>query len=237
MGNNIIKDYNKKDKYQKEINSIIKSFKFQNIYDSMEDVYVHGIYDSNPVRFFKSIPNILNNKIKININSDIIFGFYSTKEITIKILYKGNEITKQQIPKNWVCLPQSNFIPTCCLEKGDIEIELLTEYGEFYIIHGMFYNYMREYLKNNLIYTTIFNGEKEVELVYFNKKLYINIQMPNNNLDVIKLPLLYLETEKYRKYNANKVTEQIREELLEIAMNPNRLSSFMAIDDLKRYKI
>ena len=136
-----------------------------------------------------------------------------------------------------MCLPQTNFIPICCLEKGDIEIEILTDYDEFYIIHGMFYNYMREYLKNNLVYTTIFNNEKEIDLVYFNNKLYIDKQKPEHNVDEIKLPLLYLETEKYRKYNANKVTEQIREELLEIAMNPNRLSSFMAIDDLKRYKI
>lgn len=237
MGNNIVKDYNQKDKYQKDINNIIKSFKFNNIYDSMEDVYIHGIYDSNPVRFFRSVPIIVNNKIKINNNADIIFGFYSSKEIGIKILYKGTEITQHKISINWVCLPQTNFIPICCLENGDIEIEILTDYEEFYIIYGIFPNDMHEYLINNIIYTTIFNGKKEVDLVYFGKKLYINTQMPYHNADIVKLPLLYIETEKYRKYIANKVTEQIRTELLEISMNPNRLSSFMSIDELKRYNI
>jgi hypothetical protein len=228
-----------KNKYQKEINEIISSFTFQNIYDSIEDVYTRGRYDITPIRFFKSVvPTILNNKIKINSDfSDIIFGFYSNKEIWIKILYKGNEITQHKIPANWVCLPQTNFIPICCLENGDIEIEILTDYDEFYIIYGIFSNDIHEYLINNIIYTTIFNGKKEVDLVYFGKKLYINRKIPDHNVDILKLPLLYIETENYRKYNANKVTEQIREELIEIAMNPNRLSSFMSIDDLNRYNI
>ena len=133
--------------------------------------------------------------------------------------------------------PQCNFIPICCLENGYIEIEILTDYEELYIIYGILSNDMHEYLINNLIYTAIFNGEKEIDLEYFDNKLYIDSQIPEHNVDEIKLPVLYIETEKYRKYNANKVTEQIREELLEIAMNPNRLSSFMAIDDLKRYNI
>ena len=234
MGNDNVKDYNQKDKYQKDVNDIIKSFKFQYIYDSMEDAYVQGKY---PVRFYKSVPNIINNKIKINDNSDIIFGFYSTRIITLKILYKNTEITQHKIPASWVCLPQSNFIPICCLEKGDIELEILTDYYEFYIIYGIFSNDMRKYLMNNIIYTTIFNTKKEVDLVYFDKKLYIDTQVPVDNVDIIKLPLLYTETEIYRKYIANKFTEQIREDLLEIAMNPNRLSSFMSIDELKRYNI
>lgn len=241
MGNNITKNYNEKDiknNYQKDINDIIKSFKFNNIYDSIEDVYTRGRYDNNPVRFYRSIPAIIDNRIKINSNSSIIFGFYSIKNITLKILYKNNEITQHKIPSNWLCLPQSNFIPICCLEKDDIEIEILTgDHEDFYIIYGVFSKDMESYLINNIIYTTIFNGKKEVDLTYFNKKLYIDTQVSVDNVDTVKLPLVYIETEKYRKYNANKVTEQIREELLEIAMNPNRLSSFMSIDDLKKYKI
>ena len=234
MGNDNVKDYNQKDKYQKDVNDIILSFRFQNIYDSIDDAYIHGTY---PVGFYKSVPIITNNKIIIDNNADIIFGFFSNKKITLKILHKNTEITQHKIPENCVCLPQSNFIPICCLENGDIELEITTEYDNFYIIYGIFSYDMRTYLINNIIYTTIFDGEKEVDLVYFNKKLYVDTQVSVNNVNIIKLPLLYVETEIYRKYNANKVTEQIREGLLEIAMNPNRLSSFMPIDDLKRYNI
>jgi len=235
MGNNNTK--NNHQEYQNNINDIIKSFNFQNIYDSIEDVYTSGEYYSTPIKFYREFPEIINNKINIASNSDIIFGFYSTQNITLKILYTNTEITQQKIPAKWICLPQSNFIPICCLEKGDIELEILTDYDEFYIIYGIFSNDMRTYLINNIIYTTIFNTKKEVDLVYFNKKLYIDTQVPVDNVDIIKLPLLYTETEIYRKYIANKVTEQIREGLLEIAMNPNRLSSFMSIDELKRYNI
>jgi len=240
MGNNVNKNYHNKDiknEYQNYINDIINSFKFQNIYDSIEEVYSRGRCDTTGVRFYKSVPTIINNKIKVTNNSDIILGFYSTKNITIKILYKNNEIVQHKISSNLICLPKSNFIPICCLEKGDIELEITTDYGEFYIIYGIFSYNMRSYLINNIIYTTIFDSKKEVDLIYFDKKLYIDTQIPDHNVDVIKLPLLYIDTEIYKKYIANKVTKQIREELLEVSMNPNRLKSFMSIDEIKKYNL
>ena len=231
MGNNI------KNKHQQYVNDIKKNFIFDNLYDSIEDINDCGRYTNNPVSFYRTVPNIINNKINIDNDSDIIFGFYSSKNITLKILYKGYEIVQHIIPSNLFCLPQTNFLFICCLEKGDIELEIITEYGEFYIIYGLFSNDLRTYLMNNIIYTTIFNIKKETDLIYFGKKLHIDTQISDNNYDVIKLPLLYIETEIYKKYIANKVTKQIRNELLEVTMNPNRLCSFMSIDEIKKYNL
>ena len=52
---------------------------------------------------------------------------------------------------------------------------------------------------------------------------------------IIKIPEFYLKTEEYSKMLANKVTENIKDELLEVAMHPDRLESFMSIDEIKLY--
>ena len=56
-----------------------------------------------------------------------------------------------------------------------------------------------------------------------------------NEKNIIKIPEFYLNTDEYRQILANKITNEIKEELLQVAMHPNRLEYFMSIDEVKLY--
>ena len=90
--------------------------------------------------------------------------------------------------------------------------------------------------------TNVFDGKNESRIIYSRGQLFKDDTEIKNfitkweNFDcVIEIPNFYLSSEEYRKYLANKISKDIYYELQEIALNPNRIRSFLSIDEIKKY--
>ena len=99
---------------------------------------------------------------------------------------------------------------------------------------------LAKFIIKNAVY--INHNSSIIELLYFNNKIYfgndINEKIKYINEDkinLIKFPELFLETEEYRFVLAKNTTNKIKEELLEVAMHPDRLESFLSIDEIAMY--
>jgi hypothetical protein len=238
----------------KNIEEIFDSFlnkKSFQIFNSIEEV---PTFNTEKYFFYKYFPNIKDNILLIsnyshNFSIDILCAIYCTTDLKIDIYMDKKFITRQYIPAESYFMPICGPILISKLDRWPI-IRILTENpGKIHFVYGFFSEELREFVRNNIFYTSFIQNNKNIEeLLYKDGKIYLDKESKEmteikeikekekkEGRIIIKIPEFYLNTEEFRKILANKVTENIREELLEIAMNPNRLESFMTIDEIKLY--
>ena len=220
--------------HQYNINNIISSFKKNKIYEKSEIHYLILDDIKNPFIFYKIKPKIINNSFNLSENSDFALCIYSTKNDIIEIILNDKNIIKQNLEANNYFILKTNPIPLNCLFSSKINI-LTKNHGDIHIIYCNCYFDLSNYLKNSFIITNIFDGENEIQIIYSKKNIYYN-DKEIYNFEKIKIPNFYNSSEKYKKYLAKKTSELIKYELLEIALHPDRITSFMAINDLNKFR-
>ena len=237
MGLSISKE--KLQMYQKDINNIKSLLETKN--------------DNNPFTFFKKFPEIENNSFLLNNNSqnmgpDFAVAIYSTRDDIIQILSGNTVIIEQKLYANTYSILKTNPIPVIALQYSWCKIKILTENpGDIHLIMCYCEDELSELLKQVTkltLCTTIFDGEEERELIYargriiFDKEEISSYRDKWEGLDIIMtIPNFYWESEEYKKYLANNTTNMIYYELLEKTMHPDRLKSFMSIDEISKYSI
>ena len=238
MGNQI--PLSKKKQYQREINNMMIIFE-----ESYKNNNEHFI-PCNSFKFFKWVPEIQNNSFVLNKESfDFAVLIYSTKDDIIDINISNNHIARQQLKANTYSILKTNPIPVSSIYYSWANIKIITENpGDIHLIYGNCSVNMCEFLKKNIISTMVFDGKEENEIIYSRGKVFVDKQEIKDFINkwdafntIIKIPNLYIKSEEYRKYLANKVSKMIYFELLEITLNPDRIRSHMSIDDLRRYGI
>ena len=231
------KDINK---YKSDIKNMISVSRNKHIYEN-----INQIIDINePFLFFKYTPQIINNSFELPDNVDFILYIYSTKDDIIEIILNDVKIITQKLIANEYFILKTNIIPICSLYYSTKnKINILSEtHGDFHIVCSNVYYELREFLKKNIVITNVFDGKNESRIIYSRGQLFKDDTEIKNfitkweNFDcVIEIPNFYLSSEEYRKYLANKISKDIYYELQEIALNPNRIRSFLSIDEIKKY--
>jgi len=239
MGN--INTSNKdKDKYKTDIKNMITISRTKHIYENINEIV--DIKDS--FLFFKHTPEIINNSFELPDQTDFILYIYSTQNDIIEIIIGDTTIITQKLIANEYFILKTNVIPMCSLYYSrQNKINILTEnHGNIHLVCCNVYSKLREFLRNNISISTVFDGEKESKIIYSRGKLSKdNVEIKNfitqwrDFEDVIEIPNFYVCSEEYRKYLANKVSKDIYYELLEITLNPDRIRSFLSIDEIQKY--
>ena len=241
-------------KFLKDIEKIFDWFLSKNsfqIFDSIDDVL--AIYDNEDENitnyyFYKYFPHIKDNSLLIsnyshNFSMDILCAIYCTTDLTIDIFMDNKFILRQSIPAGNYYMSKCGPILISKLDSWPI-LKIVSENpGKIHFVYGIFSINLRNFIRNNVFYTSYVKNNKNVEdLAYKHGRIYLNDDAikikkieKKEGRKIIKIPEFYLKTEEYSKMLANKVTENIKDELLEVAMHPDRLESFMSIDEIKLY--
>ena len=239
MGNIYTSEKNK-NKYKSDIKNMITISRDNHIYENTNEI--SGLND--PFLFFKYTPQIINNSFELPNNTDFILYIYSTQNDIIQIVLDGINIITQKLIANEYFILKTNIIPICSLYySGKNKINILSEnHGDIHIVCCNCYSELREFLKKNIVITTVFDGLNESKIIYSRGALFKDDAEIKNFITkweefdfVIEIPNFYLSSEEYRKYLANKVSNDIYYELQEIALNPDRIRSFLSIDEIKKY--
>ena len=225
-----IVDYRELQRYFDNIKYHIQT---QCIYNSIEEIPIHS---PNFLNFFKHSRGISS-------AFDFICAFYSEEDQEIEIEL-GDRIFKQKLRARVYTIPICNIIPLLCIRGIYININCHKDVST--ITGKCTSDTIKNFILNNNIYTEIFTKEEEI-IMYFNSSIFITTlekyldTYSDTYKDIrkhtLRIPQYYTENEEYREYLAHKMTDMIRYELLEKTMAPNRLRSFMSIDDLVRYNI
>jgi hypothetical protein len=233
----------------RNLQDFLKDFLDKNsleIYDNIDNFDFNQY--SKPYIFYKYFPTInysnyiLLSNYSYTYSMDVLCAIYCTTELEIGIKIDNKIVCRQKIPANSYFLPLCGPLFICSLNFWpDIKI-LSKEHGKIHFVYCFFNEKLMKFTKNNILYSSFFNNEEVKDILYKEGHFYIGKEatelikkLKENKENMIKIPEFYLNTENYTKYLANKVSNDIREELLEIAMNPNRLESFMSIDEIKIY--
>jgi hypothetical protein len=95
-----------------------------------------------------------------------------------------------------------------------------------------------EYTNKEKMTALSIESENDFNLITYERKSIKKEKVKNiYELDFDKLSIPIHFTEKYKKVLAHHTSNIIKEELLEISMNPERLKSFLSIDELRNWKI
>lgn len=263
MGNKIEKDEQKDEDEQKEnnriiiqktINNLYSSFPKEKVYDSLDSI--NYLYHYNPIIFFKHKPIIEGFKLFFNGNTnsfelydfDIIVGIYSNENIKIRANIDDCIIFEQDIIKNKTYFLNS-IIPLIGLHLCSVTIDILSDKfpSEIYFICGKLCSEYSKFLSTNLIkFRSLKNKEyEEIEILCYRGKAFFGEDIKKYSegsqkqfgKKLIILPEIYTLTEIYKKNNCKKLVHKIEQELFEVSMNPNRIKSFLSIDELKKYNI
>ena len=97
-------------------------------------------------------------------------------------------------------------------------------------------------VKENTGFKTVFfcSKEKKLKQIFYTKKVALKIDdYVQKSEEFLEIPMIhdYYFTEEYKKYLSKKICDIIRDELLMITMNPNRIKYFLTNDEKNRHNI
>lgn len=168
------------------------------------------------------------NKFKLNDFLDteyhFIVGIQVEDPINVKYKIDHNEYTDHI--DNTSTIMVCNIIPIFKIKTLEIEINFTDKESQIYFIMGKCVRSIYEYLSQENV------GIKNT-FIYNN--YYQSIVYNDTASLVIILPHVYTFCEKYRKYLAQKTSDMIRDELLEVVMHPDNLFLFLSVDEVKQY--
>jgi len=239
----IIQNNLKMSEFIKEIFDCFLNKKSFQIYESLEEV---PQFDTKPYNFYKYPTEVredntlLLSNYSYNFSMDILCAIYCKKPIEINIYIDKYFITRQHIPANSYFMPRCGPILISNLKYWPVIKVLTKDPGQIQLVYGVFSKDFKKYVKNNIFYTSYIKNKDQVnDLVYYKERIYLNeeseIIRKENKSKIIKIPEFYLNTEEYKQILANKVSDEIREELVAVAMHPDRLESFLSVDEIKIY--
>lgn len=175
---------------------------------------------------------------RITQSAEIVLGFYSNKDIKFDIVFKTSKDEevfrfKQVLKKNTFMYPTCGIIFSMATPYYNVYLISDEELSIYMFFGGMKYRYstlndykiyFETYKKNYISYGLNMSVVNENEINKDEKKIIICT--PIND---------YFIPEDYIKEKTLEFTSIIKNELLEIALHPTRLSWFLSIDEINKY--
>ena len=208
------------------------------------------------VNLFKSIENkYFTCEIKKEIIADwyldYLIGFYSQYTTDIELYINDIFICKQKVYENSYTELKCNPVPIYFLLQNheilnfkifcnDSDVFDLINDGDLNFLGFCSCYEILGQVKENKGFKTVFfcSKEKKLKHIFYTKKVALKIDdYVQKSEEFQEIPMIHDFTEEYKKYLAKKTCDIIRDELLMITMNPNRIKYFLTNDEKNRHSI
>lgn len=206
------------------------------------------------LNLFEISPNKINDCFEYEMKKEIIadwyldylIGFYCKYSTNIELYINDIFICGQKLHGNSFTSIKCNPVPLYFLLQNhqNLNFKIVCDndknnYGDFkFLVFCSCYEILNK-KKENIGFKSIFfcSKEKILKQIIYDKGNGVSIDFSLKKSDFIEIPMIHDFTEEYKKYLAKKTCDIIKDELLMISMNPNRLKYFLTNDEKRKYNI